>query len=87
MLANGNARMLSRLQREVAQLCQKPPEGIRFVPMEDMNSLVEIHVELDGPGTCGKTIRNSPFRATHILESLRTPSPPPDAALLEPPMT
>ena len=50
-MMNGNARMLARLQRELKQLATQPPEGVRFVPMEDMDSLVEIHVELDGPGT------------------------------------
>jgi ubiquitin-conjugating enzyme E2 S len=48
-MMNGNARMLARLQRELKQLATQPPEGVRFVPMEDMDSLVEIHVELDGP--------------------------------------
>lgn len=45
-------RILARLNKEVCALATKPPQGVRFVPMEDMESLVEIHAELDGPGMC-----------------------------------
>ena len=49
MSQNINPRVIGRLNKELKQLMSSPPEGVRFVP-GDMDTLTEVHIELDGPG-------------------------------------
>jgi ubiquitin-protein ligase len=49
MSQNINPRVIGRLNKELKQLMASPPEGVRFVP-GDMDTLTEVHVEMDGPG-------------------------------------
>ena len=49
MSQNVNPRVMGRLNKELKQLMSSPPEGVRFVP-GDMDTLTEVHVEMDGPG-------------------------------------
>mmetsp|Transcript_9337 Transcript_9337/g.15862 ORF Transcript_9337/g.15862 Transcript_9337/m.15862 type:complete len:188 (-) Transcript_9337:416-979(-) len=48
MSQNINPRVIGRLNKELKQLVASPPEGVRFVP-GDMDTLTEVHVEMDGP--------------------------------------
>jgi ubiquitin-protein ligase len=45
-----NPRVLGRVNKELKELMNSAPEGVRFVP-NDMDTLTEVHVEMDGPGT------------------------------------
>lgn len=50
-----NPRVLGRLNKELKELMNSAPEGVRFVP-NDMDTLSEVFVEMDGPGKGGVNI-------------------------------
>mmetsp|Transcript_33105 Transcript_33105/g.43585 ORF Transcript_33105/g.43585 Transcript_33105/m.43585 type:complete len:218 (+) Transcript_33105:86-739(+) len=72
-LENISPQVISRLQREVRQLIDQPPEGIRFVENPD-DSLVEIFAEIAGPEET--PYHGGVFRLKLVLSQDYPASPP-----------
>lgn len=81
-MQNINPRVIGRLNRELKSLTSSPPEGIRFLP-GDMDSLSEVHVEMDGPGEPPRTGKSTLLeRFVCLVCAQRTRHVPPwDVAL------
>jgi len=72
-------QVISRVARELKKLATKPPEGIKYVPRDDDDSIAEIHADIHGP--VATPFQGGTFRMKLIL-SHDFPNSPPKAYFL-----
>ena len=73
MAAMLGSDLKSRMAREVRQLAQTPPEGVKYVET-DADALTEVHADLTGPE--GTPYAGAVFRLKLVIGS-EFPSAPP----------
>lgn len=72
-------QVISRVARELKKLATKPPEGIKYVPCDDDDSIAEIHADIHGP--VATPFQGGTFRMKLIL-SHDFPNTPPKGYFL-----
>jgi len=67
-------QVISRVARELKNLATKPPEGIKYVPRDDDDSIAEIHADIHGP--IATPFQGGTFRMKLVLSQDFPNSPP-----------
>jgi ubiquitin-conjugating enzyme E2 S len=67
-------QVISRVARELKKLATKPPEGIKYVPSDDDDSIAEIHADIHGP--VATPFQGGTFRMKLVLSHDFPNSPP-----------